>query len=76
MQLLLRFFSPHKEISSSSNSKWIKDTLVFSGVNTFRNFCGHPNRSVVTSKADLLDFLNIFFVGFLCQMNLHDKIFL
>lgn len=47
--------------------------MVFSGVNKFRNFSGHATRSVATSKADFLDFLNIFVAGYLGQMNLHDK---
>ena len=40
-QLLLSFISPHKEITCSTVSKWIKNTLWLSGISNFENFSGH-----------------------------------
>ena len=34
-QLLLSFIQPHKEVCSSTISRWLKETLVLSGVTKF-----------------------------------------
>ena len=49
-QLLLSFIEPHEEVSSSTVSRWIKETLKLSGIdiNTFK---GHSTRSASSSKA-------------------------
>ena len=49
-QLLLSFIKPHDEVSSSTVSRWITETLKLSGIdiNTFK---GHSTRSASSSKA-------------------------
>ena len=52
-QLLLSHKNPHREVSSSTISRWIKETLELSGVTELGSFSGHSTRSASTSKADL-----------------------
>ena len=52
-QLLLSHINPHREVSSSTISRWIKVTLELSGVTELGSFSGHSTRSASTSKADL-----------------------
>ena len=52
-QLLLSFIQPHKEVRSSTISRWLKETLVFSGVTEILDFGGHSTRSASASKAEL-----------------------
>ena len=52
-QLLLSHINPHREVSSSTISRWIKETLELSGVTELGSFSGHSTRSASTSKADL-----------------------
>jgi len=52
-QLLLGHTNPHKEVSSSTISRWIKDTLELSGVTKLGSFSGHSTRSASTSKAEM-----------------------
>ena len=64
-KLLLSSICPHKEITSSTVSKWIKDILVLPGVIKFWDFSAHSTRSAATSKTDFFGL--IFFVGFLVK---------
>ena len=50
---LLSFIQPHKEVCSSTISRWLKDTLVLSGVTKVLDFRGHPTRSASISTAEL-----------------------
>ena len=50
-QLLLGTIKPHVEVSSSTVSRWIKETLKLCGVDTIGNFNAHSTRSASTSKA-------------------------
>ena len=50
MQLILGYIASHKEINSSSISKWAKETL--SGMKNFREFSGHSTRSAATAKVN------------------------
>ena len=43
-QLLLSYISPHKEVTSSTISNWIKETLKFSGATTLGEFGEHSTR--------------------------------
>ena len=52
-QLLLSFIQPHKEVCSSTTSRWLKETLVLPGVTEILDFGGHSTRSASTSKAEL-----------------------
>ena len=51
--MLLRFIQPHKEACSSTISRWLKETLVLSGVTKILDFGGCSTRSVSTLKAEL-----------------------
>ena len=64
-KLLLSSICPHKKITSSTVSKWIKDILVLPGVIKFWDFSAHSTRSAATSKTDFFGL--IFFVGFLVK---------
>ena len=55
-QLPLSFIQPHKEVSSSTISPWLKETVVYSGVTKILHFGGHSTRSASTSKAELSGF--------------------
>ena len=50
MQLILGYIASHKEINSSSISKWAKETL--SGMKNFGEFSGHLTRSAATAKVN------------------------
>ena len=52
-QLLLSSIQPHKEVCSSTISRWLKETLVLSGIIEILDFGGHSTRSASTSKAEL-----------------------
>ena len=52
-QLLLSHINPHREVSSSTISRWIKETSELSGVTELGSFSGHSTRSASTSKAEL-----------------------
>ena len=52
-QLLFSFIQPHKEVCSSTMSRWLKETLVLPGVTEILDFGGHCTRSASTSKAEL-----------------------
>jgi len=41
------------QVSSSTISRWIKNTLDLSGVTEIHDFTGHSTRSASTSKAEL-----------------------
>jgi len=49
-QLLLSFLKPHKEVASSTVSRWIKTVLGLTGIRELGNFSGHSTRSASTSK--------------------------
>ena len=51
-QLLLSFIKPHKEVSRSTISRWIKETLKIAGINT-EIFKGHSSRSAASTGAGL-----------------------
>ena len=51
-QLLLTFIQPHKEVCNSI-SRWVKETIVLSGVTEILDFGGHSTRSASTSKGEL-----------------------
>ena len=71
-KLLLSSIYPHKEITSSTVSKWIEDILVLPGVIKFWGFIAHSTRSAATSKT-------FFWTDILCrvlgQMDLRGKMF-
>ena len=48
-QLLLGYIKPHVEVSSSTISQWIKETLKLSGINV-TTFKGHSTRPASSSK--------------------------
>ena len=48
-QLLLGYIKPHVEVSSSTVSQWIKETLKPSGIDV-TTFKGHSTRAVSSSK--------------------------
>ena len=52
-QLLLSHINPHKEVSSSTISRWLRETLDLSGVTNLGEFGGHSTRSASTSKAEI-----------------------
>ena len=49
-QLLLSFIQPYVEVSSSTVSRWIKETLKLAGIDVFI-FKGHSTREASPSKA-------------------------
>ena len=49
-QLLLSFIQPYVEVSSSTVSRWIKETLKLAGIDVFI-FKGHSTRKASSSKA-------------------------
>ena len=51
-QLLLSFIKHHKEVSSSTISKWIKEVIKLSGIN-IEIFKGHSSRSASSTGAGL-----------------------
>ena len=53
IQLLLSFIHPLKEVCSSTISRWLKETIVLSGVTEILDFGGYSTRSASTSKAEL-----------------------
>ena len=52
-QLPLSFIQPHKEVCSSTISRWLKEALVLSGITKILNFGGLSTRSSSTSKVEL-----------------------
>ena len=52
-QLLMSFIQPHKEVCTSTISRWLEETLVLWGVTEILDFGGHSTRSASTSKAGL-----------------------
>ena len=51
-QLLLSHIKPHKEVSSSTVSRWLKDTIALAGIDT-NVFKGHSSRSAASAGAGL-----------------------
>ena len=61
-QLLLGYIKPHVEVSSSTVSRWIKETLKFSGIDV-TTFKGHstwaaPSSKVGSTGLSMSDILN------------------
>ncbi|CAG2237781.1 unnamed protein product [Mytilus edulis] len=52
-QLLISYIKPHKAVTCSTISRWIKVVLQKSGIDT-RQFSAHSVRSAATSKAKLI----------------------
>jgi len=52
-QLILSFVNPHREVVSSTISRWLRETLDLSGVTMIGDFSGYSTRSASTSKAEI-----------------------
>ena len=52
MQILVSFFNPHKAVSCSIVSKWLKQALEISGINT-EIFKGHSTHVASSTKTTL-----------------------
>ena len=51
-QLLISHIEPHREVKNCTISRWLKDMLNLSGIDTTQ-FKEHSTRSASTSKAKL-----------------------
>ena len=51
---MLRFIEPHKEICTSTVSRWIIEVLVLACIDT-KTFTAHSARSASSSKAKILE---------------------